>query len=436
VVLRIERYVFDLAMGYSWLFPLSYVLSMVSGNVIQGTMAASVGSVQSAFPDETFFVVNLVNFIYYWMYLVIGPTVPGLNRRLKRGHMMMLATTTMLAGQLLMLLQSYGFWWLLTGIALTNLPQPVLASSLADTLGEYVPEKREARLLGLYVCIQNAATGLAYVGAVWYLGSGAQFQTNFASFVIAAAAIQTAALALAILHAALEPEDAATCLGDEDNGRRIHLPPVSRTRQIQPLTTADARVFGDLRIKEPMARWVFGVFVAAYAIQNALGNVLALLFNEVETDRNLGVSSVTEVVFAVGAASLLAPPLVGEVADQIQSWLLLPWFLVFGQTLVQTAFFYWTASPSATVGALAAFAAVNSSLTTTFLPALVRIPAGISRGATNVAMSWTTNLFTALGNLLTLQSGNLVPTMRPIFLALGTTASAATAIASITAKNI
>lgn len=368
-----------------WWFPLGLVLCMASASANFGTLVASVKTVQDLYPDQSSFMVNFVNFNYFWMFLIIGPFVPSLNRRIPRGVMLMSSSFLMLVGSVLQGVS--GFEWLLLGSLISNLPQPILAASLADTLGEYIRPHHDALFMGLYVASQNIAFGIHYLLAVWYMETVAKFEQNLFKFVISWSVLAAASLFVSCIHLFWERADGWK--------------PLIRNSNISPRRTPSPSDLQD-RLSAPSIQdtSIFWMMMVSYAVQNAWGNVVALFFPEIVIARNLSQTDLTVTILLIGAFMIPLPVLVGVLLDAIESWRILPWCIVALQTVTQILLFYAVRTSVATIATVVAFSICNNALTTAFLPSLTHMPSNYDRAFVNATMAWLTTFCTAMGNLV------------------------------------
>jgi MFS family permease len=390
--------------GAKWLFPFGLVLVMASASANFGTLAASVASLKELYPDQSAFMVNFVNFNYFWLFLIIGPFVPKINRTIPRGVVLLACSIMMLVGSVLQATSGSnwgfgGFYWLLSGSLISNVPQPILVASVADTLAEYTSPRHEALFLGLYVAVQNISFGLHYLLAVWYLDTADKFDSNLNPFVVSWSALALAALIVSCLYINFERHQSDLCLVD------VQLP----TRTIPSIEVVGGGCW-------------FWAFMVSYAVQNAVGNILALFFDELATAQHLLPEDITVIVLVIGTLIIPLPIIVGLLLDCTQSWRLLPWCILALQAVFQTMIFYWTSSPLESITVVVAFALCNNALTIVFLPSLVRLTSttGENRSFVNATMTWFTTLCTAMGNLLTLsQTPPLFTLLKYLFPILG-----------------
>jgi hypothetical protein len=405
--------------GWRWLFPLCVTLGMSALNTVFGATTACVSSLSLMFPGSSTFLVNLVNFSYYFVFFFIGPLVPAVTCRVKRGKLLLFLILIACVGTALEALYSMGFVWLLVGSFVASLPQPFLVANVANILGEFVPERYEARYFGLYVALTDGAVGVAYLSALWSMPDVEHTQANLRQYIYAALAALSVCLFAAALYWYLEPDDAEHLLAKRPI--EVELPPLTRAPRSSALNMA-------------AGLWLFWSYLGLAALADGVGNALGVVFQELSVGAGLSSYELAGLVIAMAAVAFPVPVMVGALFDWARHGrprigATLPALYIAGQAVGQIGAFYLANNILAGSGGrwlfmfwMILFAVSNAAIEAAFLPALLYLAPQYSRSKTNALLTWLTTMFAAASSLALLYKASnrdVSQQLAPLFLYTG-----------------
>jgi predicted MFS family arabinose efflux permease len=368
---------------------------------------------------------NAINYSYYYVYAAVGLLVPWFVAQTRRGPLLAGCVWLSFMATAVQCLFASGFEVILVASFVVSVPQPIIVSSLAVILKEYVPEAYESRALSVYTTITNCAAGAGYLAAVWFLPDESisqvdieTIETVLVGLIMPGLALLAASLIAVIAYLWLEPEESCKPLiseaPDDDAG-------------------PGAGTMGDVVIM-----WLM---LLSCSLQEGVGNALGLMFGQISHAYGLSRIDIMSMMVVVAIASMAAPLAVGWIMDATHSFYGLPFALVVLQALSQIGIFYWAPTGMAVIGWIVLFSIPNGALSTVFLPALVHMRSGYSRSEINSAMRWFIAVWSALSSLILLRVRSardddaLFHSLAPLFLTVGIATSVAVAVAFVLSRK-